>query len=163
MQYLVDTYGKDNASICLSHHLDELYPDTVAVCGGCPFCRAWNRRASFKDLPIYLHLKKPPEEASEYLNYMMLQKFRGYNSMIITRASRFGKTSRMDLIHLLGLLVEAGIQQIILPEGGFFSKTRDPCTGSRNRTGGGGYRRFNPPRITYWACGEGALPFRARF
>lgn len=112
LQQIVQSHGANNADDCLAYELQDLYPYAATACGGCPYCR------ENADIPRVEPLVSVPEhdlwESAEIsLNFALSQLMKSRPTVLVTLDKHHLDTFLPDLIPLL---VEAGIEQIIVPD-----------------------------------------------
>jgi ATP-dependent DNA helicase RecQ len=97
---------------CLGYDFAELYPHTAVACGGCAYCRQTRQIPYAQALRAYVELENWPAQSVK-LDPTLHQRLGDRQTVIIAwdleKIEDFAVT-------LTALLVEAGIEQIVLPD-----------------------------------------------
>jgi hypothetical protein len=128
MRKLVENYARPTSmERCIAYTLRNLYPECTLACGGCPVCRKQGRKAYFQKLPVRLEVELPEPQAA-YLQGELAERL-GLKHRTRNRLNLFWEGPR-DFSTIVGLdqflqdLVQAGVQQLILPTEFFESPGR---------------------------------------
>lgn len=125
---LVENYARPiSMESCVAYTLRNLYPECTLACGGCPVCRKQGRKAYFQKLPVRIEVELPAPQAA-YLQGELVERI-GPKRGTRRTLNLFWEGPR-DLSAIVGLdqflqdLVQAGVQQLILPTEFFESPSR---------------------------------------
>jgi superfamily II DNA helicase RecQ len=114
METIANTFSRGEVQRCLADELIDLYPACSAACGGCPYCRKHQIPPYEYSLPLNIDID-PGKLNTEFLA-SDLRILMGWRAVLhVTWGGSRELKLQKHLQNFLAELVEAGIQQIILP------------------------------------------------
>ncbi|GHO61356.1 hypothetical protein KSC_002480 [Ktedonobacter sp. SOSP1-52] len=115
METIAKEYSGETAQRCLAYELSDLYPGCARACGGCPYCRGVQNPPYEQSLPLSVDIESGKPNAE--LLAADLRELMGWRAVLhVTWDGLRDLTAQKQIDELLVELIEAGVQQIILPE-----------------------------------------------
>lgn len=112
LKQVIETQTKMQTHHCLGYDFADLYPYTAVACGGCSYCRQNKQEPYAQTLRASVELDNWPA-AQVRLDPNLQRQLGDRQSMIVAWDTEDAAAFVPDLA---ALLVEAGIEQIILPD-----------------------------------------------
>lgn len=112
LKQVIDIQAQTQAHHCLGHDFADLYPYTAVACGGCSYCRQNKQEPYGQALRAEVELDDWPASPVR-LDANLQRQLGERQSLIVAWNTEDFSAFAPDL---MALLIEAGIEQIILPD-----------------------------------------------